>query len=146
MILFSVSVVCVILLLILSYKQVIVNVNRFTILVFPGIINFILGFSFILMLMEESIYLYIIAIITGFITFLLLTSILLTNNKKAKAEQETTLVGQTATITGFIVKSHKFYVYIAEVDGFIIFVNSSQQLTLNSQVILTNYQNNQYFI
>lgn len=146
MILFSVSVVCVILLLILSYKQVIVNVNRFTILMFPGIINFILGFSFILMLMEESIYLYIIAIITGFITFLLLTSILLANNKKAKAEQETTLVGQTATITGFIVKSHKFYVYIAEVDGFIIFVNSSQQLTLNSQVILTNYQNNQYFI
>lgn len=143
MILFNVSLICVIFLLFLSYKKLIINLNKITILVFPGVINFMLGFSFILMFGE----LYLVAILTGFLTFLIFTSILVSNNNKPKiTENEPLFLNQTATITGFIVKSHKYYVYIAEIRGLVIFVNSSKPLEINSQVTLTNYNNERYFV
>lgn len=143
MILFNVSLICVIFLLFLSYKKLIINLNKITILVFPGVINFMLGFSFILMFEE----LYLIAILTGFLTFLIFTSILVSNNNKPKITgNEPLFLNQTATITGFIVKSHKYYVYIAEIRGLVIFVNSSKPLEINSQVTLTNYNNERYFV
>ena len=143
MILFNVSLICVIFLLFLSYKKLIINLNKITILVFPGIINFMLGFSFILMFGE----LYLVAIITGFLTFLIFTSILISNNNKPKiTENEPLFLNQTVTVTGFIVKSHRYYVYIAEIRGLVIFVNSSKPLEINSQVTLTNYNNERYFV
>lgn len=143
MILFNVSLICVIFLLFLSYKKLIINLNKITILVFPGVINFMLGFSFILMFGE----LYLVAILTGFLTFLIFTSILVSNNNKPKiTENEPLFLNQTVTITGFIVKSHKYYVYIAEIRGLVIFVNSSKPLEINSQVTLTNYNNERYFV
>jgi len=142
MILFNVSLTCVIFLLFLSYKKLIINLNKVAILVFPGIINFMLGFSFILMFEE----LYLVAILTGFLTFLIFTSILISNNNPKIAENEPLFLNQTATITGFIVKSHKYYVYIAEIRGLVIFVNSSKPLEINSQVTLTNYNNERYFV
>lgn len=143
MILFSVSLICVIFLLFLSYKKLIINLNKVAILVFPGIVNFMLGFSFILMFEE----LYLVAILTGFLTFLIFTSILVSNNNKPKiTENEPLFLNQTVTVTGFIVKSHKYYVYIAEIRGLVIFVNSSKPLEINSQVTLTNYNNERYFV
>lgn len=143
MILFSVSLTCVIFLLFLSYKKLIINLNKIAILVFPGIVNFMLGFSFILMFGE----LYLVAILTGFLTFLIFISILVSNNNKPKiTENEPLFLNQTVTITGFIVKSHKYYVYIAEIRGLVIFVNSLKPLEINSQVTLTNYNNERYFV
>lgn len=143
MILFSVSLTCVIFLLFLSYKKLIINLNKTAILVFPGIVNFMLGFSFIIMFEK----LYLIAIITGFLTFLIFTSILISNNNKPKiTENEPLFLNQTVTITGFIVKSHKYYVYIAEIRGLVIFVNSLKPLEINSQVTLINYNNERYFV
>lgn len=145
MILFSISATCVVLLLILSYKQVIVDLNKITILVLPGIINFMLGFSFIHMLIEDSEHLNFVALLTGFITFLVLTSILISNNNRPK-EEESNFINKSVLIRGFIVKSHKYYVYIAEIEGFVIFVHSLKQLEIDSRVTLTDYQNNQYFV
>lgn len=102
-----------------------------------------LGFSFILMFEE----LYLVAILTGFLTFLIFTSILVSNNNKPKiTENESLFLNQTVTVTGFIIKSHKYYVYIAEIRGLVIFINSLKPLEINSQVTLTDYQNNQYFV
>ena len=145
MILFSISATCVVLLLVLSYKQVIVGLNKITILVLPGIINFMLGFSFIHMLIEDSEHLNFVALLTGLITFLVLTSILISNNNRPK-EEEPNFINKSALIRGFIVKSHKYYVYIAEIEGFVIFVYSLKQLEIDSRVTLTDYQNNQYFV
>lgn len=144
MILFSISAICVVLLLVLSYKQVIVDLNKITILVLPGIINFMLGFSFIHMLIEDSEHLNFVAVITGLITFLVLTSILISNNNRPKEERN--FINRSVVVKGFIVKSHKYYVYIAEIEGFVIFIHSLKQLEINSQVTLTDYQNNQYFV
>lgn len=103
-----------------------------------------LGFSFIHMLIEDSEHLNFVAVITGLITFLVLTSILISNNNRPKEERN--FINRSVVVKGFIVKSHKYYVYIAEIEGFVIFIHSLKQLEINSQVTLTDYQNNQYFV
>lgn len=88
--------------------------------------------------------LYLVAFLIGFLAFLIF--ILISNNKSKVIENEALFLNQTAIITGFIVKSHKYYVYIAEVKGLVIFVNSLKPLEINSQVTLTNYNNERYFV
>jgi hypothetical protein len=105
-----------------------------------------LGFSFINWLLEDCLELFIIAVLCGIITFLLLTSIIISKNKINNKTDEAIFLGKAAIIKDFIVKSHKYYIYIANVDGFVIFVYSNNSLELNSYVTLNNYKNDRYFV
>lgn len=134
------------LLLILSYKQYIVYNTKSTILLIPGIINFMLGFSFIKWIIGDCKELTIVAILFGCITFLLLTSIVISKNDLNNKIEKPEFLNKEATIKDFIVKSHKYYIYIASIEGFIIFVYSKHQLEINSQVTLINYNNDRYFV
>lgn len=146
MILFITSFIYASLLLILSYKQYIVYNNKTTIILIPGMMNFMLGFSFINWLLEDYPEFFIIAILCGVITFLILTSIIISKNNIKSDIEENTFIGKAAIIKDFIVKSHKYYIYIANVDKFVIFVYSKNPLELNSYVTLTNYNNERYFV
>lgn len=112
----------------------------------PGINNFMLGFSFMFWILENRPELIIISILTGFISFLLLTSIVINKNEIHKETEDACFLGKTALITDFIVKAHRYYVYIGNIDGFVIFIYSNHQLELNSYVTLTNYNNDKYFV
>jgi hypothetical protein len=105
-----------------------------------------LGFSFMFWILENRLELIIIAILTGFISFLLLTSIVINKNKISEKAEDICFLGKTAFVTDFIVKSHRYYVYIGNIDGFVIFIYSNHQLELNSYVTLTNYNNDKYFV
>jgi hypothetical protein len=108
--------------------------------------NFMLGFSFIYWILEDCPELIILAILFGFITFLSLTSLVISKNKTQNKAKDLNFLGKTAYITDFIVKSHKHHIYIGNVEGFIIFVYSNNPLELNSYVTLTSYNNDKYFV
>lgn len=143
MILFLTTFILVGILLILSFKGFIENCNKISIILFPGVINFMLGFSIIRWIVGTDYYIY--GIVLGFMTFLILTNILLINNEKP-ISVEKQLINNTAIIKNFIVKTHKYYVYSAECQDFIVFISSEKPLDIEEKVTLKIFYNNQYFI
>lgn len=148
MILCLTTLILVGLILILSYNKLIVNCNKVSIILLPGMINFMLGFSIVRWILKELITKedYIFAILAGIVSFLIITSIILNNNTKKPITIKSSLLNETATIKSFILKSHKHYIYLAECNGYTIFVSHTSQLNINTNVILKSYLNNQYFI
>lgn len=136
------------LILILSYNKLIVNCSKISIILLPGMINFMLGFSVVRWILNELITKedITLAVVSGIVTFLVLTSIILDNNNKKDIKIHPELLSETAIITSFITKSHKYYIYLAECKGYTIFISSRQPLNLNTNVVLKEYINNQYFI